>query len=421
MGQVVSTLAPDKYCCQEKSTCRELCNKGDRKGELVEKSWFSHTCTQSYVESVESPSCLVSCSTTSSTAEEVERKQKLRDMVKSFVASAQSDSMKILMREGTSRHFLFVTMALDEKSQVLNLKEDSYSIAAEEAKVHCVKLCNAEIHSMTYSTSLPGVWNTMFSDLQAEDRARAVLIVHRPELKVAKSQIRALASPRPMESEDHFERPRESLMSIESPLSPEQSPRETQHRGSERRGSVRNPLCYTAEDRQEIAKHKRESFVSIPQDDEAFCLLASDERRRFEIHKSLAILARYAKHAKLLEDARPKNAVIELDPNAKREKAVKMVVRVIVEHDSRDANKVMEEIMTSKKTGWVRWKGEQVATWDNETNTMLLQSEVAQHQQAFDALMADSAMDHAVLQCPTGRKSQQGSEAPDSEAGNSIK
>ena len=72
-----------------------------------------------------------------------------------------------------------------------------------------------------------------------------------------------------------------------------------------------------------------------------------------------------------------------------REKAVRKVVRAIIEKEGGDGKKVKEHIETDYKKGYVWYKGPRVATWNAETSRMKLLGEAVILQAAFDKLMGN--------------------------------
>ena len=76
-----------------------------------------------------------------------------------------------------------------------------------------------------------------------------------------------------------------------------------------------------------------------------------------------------------------------LDGNQDKERAVKKVVRVIIEANGGDGATLKKEIETNYPRGTVLWKGERVAEWteDKAIGLMKLMGYMVQHEKTFRA------------------------------------
>ena len=70
-----------------------------------------------------------------------------------------------------------------------------------------------------------------------------------------------------------------------------------------------------------------------------------------------------------------------------RVKAVRKVVRLIIEKNGRNGSEVKKDLDTNYTKGIVWWNGEQVAEWSASHNKMQLQGWAKQHEEAFAELI----------------------------------
>ena len=75
------------------------------------------------------------------------------------------------------------------------------------------------------------------------------------------------------------------------------------------------------------------------------------------------------------------------DPNPDKSKAIRKVVRMIIEANGGDGQVVKKDIITNYGSGKVWWKDVKVAEWDNATMKIKLLGAAAEYQQQFNKLM----------------------------------
>ena len=73
------------------------------------------------------------------------------------------------------------------------------------------------------------------------------------------------------------------------------------------------------------------------------------------------------------------------EETAAREKAVRNIVRTIIEKSGRDGAAIKEELEVSYKKGVVWWKDERVAEWKD--GAVVLKGEAVAFEETFKALM----------------------------------
>eukprot|EP00973_Karenia_brevis_P056820 7905900-Karenia_brevis.AAC.1 len=78
------------------------------------------------------------------------------------------------------------------------------------------------------------------------------------------------------------------------------------------------------------------------------------------------------------DKARPDNPM-----DAEREKAVRKVVRTIIECSGGNGRDVKKHIEADYKVGFVLWKEAEVAEWNSTEKTMQLKGELLQHRGHF--------------------------------------
>ena len=77
------------------------------------------------------------------------------------------------------------------------------------------------------------------------------------------------------------------------------------------------------------------------------------------------------------------------DPDPGKSKAVKKVVRLLIEKHGGDGPTVKKQMQTNYNKGLVGWKGEVVAEWNEETREMKLMGEVAAWQGEYRKMMGE--------------------------------
>ena len=70
-------------------------------------------------------------------------------------------------------------------------------------------------------------------------------------------------------------------------------------------------------------------------------------------------------------------------------KAVKKVVRLLIEKHGGDGPAVKNQMQTNYPKGLVGWKGEVVAEWDEEKREMKLMGEVVAWQEEYRKMMGE--------------------------------
>ena len=76
------------------------------------------------------------------------------------------------------------------------------------------------------------------------------------------------------------------------------------------------------------------------------------------------------------------------DENPEKTKAVRKLVRAIIEQSGGDGKQVKKDLVTNYARGKVWWKEERVGTWDETTCKMHLTGAATAYQEAFDTLMS---------------------------------
>ena len=75
------------------------------------------------------------------------------------------------------------------------------------------------------------------------------------------------------------------------------------------------------------------------------------------------------------------------DPDPGKTKAVRKMVRLIIEKQGGEGITVKKDIVADYKRGQVEYKKECVAEWDKDTKTMKLSGSLAQHREEYDKMM----------------------------------
>ena len=75
------------------------------------------------------------------------------------------------------------------------------------------------------------------------------------------------------------------------------------------------------------------------------------------------------------------------DPAPNRTKAVRKVVRMLIERNGGDGNAVKKDIATNYAKGKVWWKDCKFAEWDEKADKMMLVGEGTEYQEDYDKLM----------------------------------
>ena len=80
----------------------------------------------------------------------------------------------------------------------------------------------------------------------------------------------------------------------------------------------------------------------------------------------------------------------ESDEDEAKVKAMRKVVRIVIEKNGGDGMEVKKRLETKYGKGRVWWKDERIATWDGKKGEMILKGWAKQHEQEFLQLMRSS-------------------------------
>ena len=78
------------------------------------------------------------------------------------------------------------------------------------------------------------------------------------------------------------------------------------------------------------------------------------------------------------------------NPEPDKTKAVRKVVRLIIEKSGNDGLQTKKDIFTNYTKGVVWYKEARVAEWNSESKTMILKGEVAAYKGDYDKLMKNT-------------------------------
>ena len=79
------------------------------------------------------------------------------------------------------------------------------------------------------------------------------------------------------------------------------------------------------------------------------------------------------------------------DPSPDKTKAVRKVVRLLIEKGGGDGKSIKKDIITNYTKGRVWYKDERVAEWNDVARGMKLRGSAAAHQEEYDKMLTKSS------------------------------